>query len=103
MFTYITWTLLKFPNSAGTDPIRWFLLKFLHEQLWKSGNNAHRKDNKNSERLVLNIQFKNVKGVNAQDSRTASMKFIAPVGNGVGVVAQLPNVEGGEIRKEEGD
>jgi hypothetical protein len=33
IFTYIICTLLKFPNSAGTDPVRWFLLKFLHLQL----------------------------------------------------------------------
>jgi hypothetical protein len=50
--------LLKFPNSAGTDPIRWFLLKFLHKQLWTSGKNAQRKVNMNSKILVLNIQFK---------------------------------------------
>lgn len=40
MLTYIIWTLLKFPNSAGTDPVRWFLLKFLHEQLGILGNKA---------------------------------------------------------------
>ena len=40
------------------------------------------------------------KGVNAQDSWTAAMKFVAPAGNGVGVVARLPNVEGDEIKIE---
>ena len=44
-----------------------------------------------------------VKGVNAQDSRAAATKFVAPAANGIGVVAQLPNIEGGEIRKEEGN
>jgi hypothetical protein len=75
VFTYITWTLLKFPNSAGIDPIRWFLLKFLHEQLWTSGNNAHRKDNMNSERLVFNIQFKKMLEI-TNSGRNWSREFI---------------------------
>ena len=44
-----------------------------------------------------------VKGVNAQDGRASATEFVALAGNGVGVVAQLPNVEGGEIRKKKGD
>jgi len=44
-----------------------------------------------------------VKGVSAQDGRASATEFVALAGNGVGVVAQLPNVEGGEIRKKKGD
>lgn len=30
--TYTIWTLLRFPNSDGTGPLRLFLLKFLHQR-----------------------------------------------------------------------
>jgi hypothetical protein len=46
-----------------------------------------------------------VKGVDAQDGRPSAMEFVAADGSAVGVVARMPNDEGGgnerrrEIRK----
>jgi len=44
-----------------------------------------------------------VKGVDAQDSGSSATELVALTGNGVGVVARLPNGEGGEIRKKRED
>ena len=44
-----------------------------------------------------------VKGVDAQDSGSLATELVASTGNGVGVVARLPNGEGGEIRKKRED
>ena len=41
-----------------------------------------------------------VKGVNAQDSGSSATELVALADNGIGVVARLPNGEGGEIRKK---
>ena len=54
-------------------------------------------------KIIIFIFSKIVKGVNAQDSGSSATELVALADNGVGVVARLPNGEGGEIRKKRED